>query len=438
MIRETTQCRPRINSVAGCSVKVAIAMAAVVVCLATADRVKAAGPPLDFESEPINYSHATPDNAVSRLQAAIDSGDKSLTFQEQFGYLRAVLQELDVPESTQMLTFLKSSLQRPLIGPQNARALYFGDDAYVGYVPDGMLELIVADEKLGMVFYTLEQDPQGPRFERQVARCMTCHSSSRTKNIPGLQVRSMLTDPDGEPVLSAGSFRTDHSSPFEKRWGGWFVSGTHGDARHLGNFHLPDKKRPQQPVANDAGANVTDLGPLTDLSKHLTPHSDLVALMVFEHQIDAHNLMVRTNYAWQIAEFHGNAASEDSHWKQEADALVNHLLFTTELQFDQPVQGTSVFAQQFAARGSSPGKGILLREFDLQTRLFKSSVSYTVESAFFRTLPTSVRRYVTEQIENRLRKPRDSSQVGGVGHQDLIEQLPELLLSGDEQTESAP
>ncbi|MCA9046831.1 MAG: hypothetical protein KDA69_21050, partial [Planctomycetaceae bacterium] len=155
---------------AGCSVKVAIAMAAVVVCLATADRVKAAGPPLDFESEPINYSHATPDNAVSRLQAAIDSGDKSLTFQEQFGYLRAVLQELDVPESTQMLTFLKSSLQRPLIGPQNARALYFGDDAYVGYVPDGMLELIVADEKLGMVFYTLEQDPQGPRFERQVAR----------------------------------------------------------------------------------------------------------------------------------------------------------------------------------------------------------------------------------------------------------------------------
>ncbi|MCA9086577.1 MAG: hypothetical protein KDA81_21115 [Planctomycetaceae bacterium] len=360
-----------------------------------------AAPPLDFENEPINYTSATPDNVVSQLQAAIDRGDCSLAFEDQFGYLRAVLKQLDVPESSQMLTFLKSSLQRPLIGPENARALYFGDDAYVGYVPDGMLEIIVTDPKLGMVFYTLEQDPAGPKFERQVARCMTCHSSSRTRNIPGLQVRSMMTDPEGEPVISAGSFRTDHSSPLNKRWGGWFVTGTHGEARHLGNFRLPDKKRPKQPVDNAAGANITDLSSLTDLSKHLTPHSDIVALMVFEHQIDAHNLMTRTSYAWQIDVHKQREAAEDAVWKQEADKLVDHLLFKDELKLDHPIQGTSRFVQDFASRCSDSAPESSRRKFDLQTRLFCSPVSYTVESHMFRNLPQPVRDYVQLGVDDR-------------------------------------
>lgn len=397
----------------------------------------ASAPPLDFESAPIHYSDATPDNAVSRLQVAIDKGDKSLPFEEQFGYLRGVLKELDVPESSQMLTFLKSSMQRPLIGPQNARALYFGDDAYVGYVPNGMLELIVADEKLGMVFYTLEQNAEGPRFERQVARCMTCHSSSRTKNIPGLQVRSMLTDPDGEPVISAGSFRTDHSSPFEKRWGGWFVSGTHGDIRHMGNFQLPDKKRPQQPIENTAGANVTDLASFTDLSQHLTPDSDLVALMVFEHQIDAHNLMVRTNYAWQIDEHHGTTAGEDPRWRQEADVLIDHLLFTTQLRFNQPIKGTSRFAEEFSQRGRPQKRGVPLRQLDLNTRVFGASVSYTVESAFYRSLPFSVRRYITEQITIRLREDSRRNPEDRPDQQVVLDHLPDILLSDQVRPENA-
>ncbi|MFN8710313.1 MAG: hypothetical protein ACK50J_26880, partial [Planctomyces sp.] len=270
--------RPLIEALRGlCSTILCVAVPAI-----TVSGLATAAPPLDFESAPINYTTASPDNVVTRLQTAIDVGEKTLPFEDQFGYLRAVLNELEVPESSQMLTFLKSSLQRPLISPKNARALYFGDDAYVGYVPDGMLEIIVPDDQLGMVFYTMEQDPAEPRFERHVARCMTCHSSMRTKNIPGLQVRSMMTDPEGEPVIAAGSFRTDHSTPIANRWGGWFVSGTHGDSRHLGNFQLPDNKRPKTPVDNSAGANVTDLSSLTDLSRQLTPHSDIVALMVFE------------------------------------------------------------------------------------------------------------------------------------------------------------
>ncbi|MCA9048071.1 MAG: hypothetical protein KDA89_05050 [Planctomycetaceae bacterium] len=360
-----------------------------------------AAPPLDFESAPINYTSATPNNVVSQLQAAIDHGNKSLPFEDQLGYLRSVLKELDVPESSQMLTFLKSSLQRPLIGPDNARALYFGDDAYVGYVPDGMLEIIVTDPKLGMMFYTLEQDSAGPKFQRQVARCMTCHSSSRTKNIPGLQVRSMMTDPDGEPVISAGSFRTDHSTALHKRWGGWFVTGTHGEARRLGNFRLPDKKRPREPVNNIAGANITDLSSLTDLSKHLTPHSDIVALMVFEHQIDAHNLMTRTNYAWQIDIHNQRETTEDAVWKQEADKLVEHLLFKNELKLEHAIQGTGSFAQELAERCSNSEPASFRRKFDLQTKLFQSPVSYTVESKMFQNLPQPVQDYVQHKLDDQ-------------------------------------
>jgi hypothetical protein len=379
--------------------------------------VATAAPPLDFEEDPINYTAASPDNVVTRLQAALDVGEKTLRFEGQFGYLRDVLKELDVPESSQMLTFLKSSLQRPLISPKNARALYFGDDAYVGYVPDGMLEIIVPDDRLGMVFYTLEQDPEGPKLERHVARCMTCHSSMRTKNIPGLQVRSMMTDPNGEPVIAAGSFRTDHSTPIANRWGGWFVTGTHGDSKHLGNFQLPDSRRPQQPIDNSAGANLTDISSLTDVSRHLTPHSDIVALMVFEHQIDAHNLMVRTKYAWRIDEHAGNEKSEAAVWKKEADALSDHLLFLKEHLLEHPIKGTSSFADEFSARGKTENQGRSLRQFNLKTRLFEHSCSYTIDSSLFRGLPQEVRQYVGQRIPEVLAREKSpsTSKVDGPG-----------------------
>ncbi|GAA4431385.1 hypothetical protein GCM10023155_25110 [Bremerella cremea] len=363
--------------------------------------------PLDYEEAPIQYSDATPDTVISRLQKEIEAGNHVLPAEGEQGYLKALLQYLDVPESSQMLTFLKSSLQRPLIEPQNPRALYFGDDAYVGYVPGGIIELIVPDPRLGMVFYTLDDHDGAPRIQRQVSRCMTCHASSRTKNIPGLQIRSMYTDPSGEPVLSAGSFRTDHSSPLETRWGGWFVSGTHGEVEHLGNMQLPNKKRPRQKVVNTSGTNVTDLAKFTDLSKNLTADSDLVALMVFEHQMDAHNWMVRANYAYQIDLHRGESEAVTAQWKKEADALVEHLLLLSEAKLPYPVQGTSNFANEFSQRGNLSANGHSLREFDLKTRMFKYPCSYTIESQLFRSLPKPVRQYTLEKIQGALASPEE-------------------------------
>ena len=80
----------------------------------------------DFEREPINYSKTTPDNALSRLQQRLDSGKTVPVYEDQMGYLRWLLRELQVPESSQMLVFSKTSVQRQRIAPKTPRAIYSG------------------------------------------------------------------------------------------------------------------------------------------------------------------------------------------------------------------------------------------------------------------------------------------------------------------------
>ena len=101
------------------------------------------------------------------------------------------------------------------------------------------------------------------------------------------------------PLFGAGTFRSDHSSPLSERWGGWYVTGTHGRQKHMGNAMAGDQSDPDS--IRDSGANVTDLSNRIDTSNYLTPHSDIVALMVLEHQTRMHNLITRANYEARIA-----------------------------------------------------------------------------------------------------------------------------------------
>ena len=101
--------------------------------------------------------------------------------------------------------------------------------------------------------------------------------------MPGHLVRSVYPDPLGRPLLGSGTFTTDHRSPFRERWGGWYVTGTHGDMRHLGNVFAKDRRNPEE-MDIEAGANRSDLKDLVDTTPYLLPTSDIVALMVLEHQ----------------------------------------------------------------------------------------------------------------------------------------------------------
>lgn len=365
----------------------------------------------DFDRPPINYSTGKADNAVTRLQARLDRGEARLPFADEFGYLPAVLKELKVPTSSQMLVFSKTSLQRDRIAPRTPRAVYFSDDVYVGFCRLGeVMEVAVADPNLGNVFYTLPQEPADrPKFQRQTENCLSCHLS-RHQGVPALVVRSVYPDRDGNPILSGGSFRTDHSSPFKERWGGWYVTGTHGKQPHLGNLILSRRTVPDD-LTNDDGVNVTSLKGRIDPGMYLTPHSDVVALMVLEHQTEMHNRIAVANYQTKLAHRDADVLNElDNAPKGRltegtarrvdaaAEQLVKYLLFSDEARLTDPVRGTSAFVEEFEKRGPFDEQGRSLRQFDLQTRLFRYPCSHLIYSPAFDGLPPSVKERVYRRL----------------------------------------
>jgi hypothetical protein len=366
----------------------------------------------EYERAPINYSESSPNNLVSQLQERLNGGKSVLSYEDHFGYLRSVLGALDVPESSQMLVFSKTSLQARRIWPQKPRAIYFSDDVYVGFCQSGdVIEVSAVDPELGAVFYTLDQtETDKPTFRRQTENCLMCHGSSATQNIPGHLVRSVFPDPQGHPILSSGSFRIDHTSPLKQRWGGWYVTGTHGGMQHLGNLIIRAREVPDK-IDNAAGMNQKKLPPTVDGSRYLAPHSDIVALMVFEHQVQGHNLIARANFLTRTALFQQEELNrsmgkpKDHRWesttsriKDAGEPLVKYLLFHNEAQLTDRIAGRSKFAQEFQARGPRDTQGRSLRDLQLERRMFRYPCSYLVYSESFRRLPPEVRDYVWQRL----------------------------------------
>jgi hypothetical protein len=382
----------------------------------------------DFERAPINYSKATPHNAISRLQAQLDAGKLSLTVHKDHGYLPSVLKALNVPESSQVLVFSKTSLQRTRISPKTPRALYFNDEVYIGFCQAGqVLEINAVDPKLGTVFYTLDQQQvDRPRFERQTESCLLCHASSQTKNVPGHTLRSVYPDRGGEAILSLGSARVDQTTDFNRRWGGWYVTGTHGKQVHLGNLIVKNKADRETIANNPDGQNVTSLKGFLDPAAYLTPHSDIVALMVLEHQTEAHNLIARAGIQARLA-LHDQALlnkelkrdpdhyseTTDRRIRSVADPLVRYLLFSGEAKLTEKVAGTSSFATDFVKNAPRDSKGRSLRDFDLERRLFKYPCSYLIYSEAFAELPAPMKECVLQQIHDVL---TDRHYGSGYGH----------------------
>jgi hypothetical protein len=362
--------------------------------------------------EPIRYSQSPADNAVSHLQERIDAGQVRLAHDPTFGYLRALLRELRVPESSQMLVFSKTSFQRDRITPPSPRAVYFGDDAYIGYCRHGeVLEVSAVDPRLGAVFYTLSQEPDDkPRLVRQTDACLICHASTFNQGFPGHLVRSVYADAGGYPLLSMGTHRTDHTSPLVERWGGWYVTGTSGRQGHLGNLILKGEQPPER-IDNSARRNVTTLGGRLKAAGYLSGHSDLVALMVLEHQAEMHNRIVRAGFLTRLAlheEVEMNKAlGRPADYRSEStprrianacEPLVQYLLFAGEARLTEKVAGTSGFAREFAARGPRDRRGRSLRELDLERRLFRYPCSYLIYSAAFDALPAPAKDQVLRRV----------------------------------------
>ena len=350
---------------------------------------------MPFDEEAINYNKTKADGPVARLQERIDKGNVKLKHDDTFGYLLSLLEELKVSPSSQMLVFSKTSFQRERISPKTPRALFFSDDVYVGFIPGApLLEISTADPKLGGVFYTLDQTPTDKARFVRTDQCLECHASAKTMGVPGHLVRSFPTDESGVVDLNNGVSLVNHRTPFDERWGGWYVTGTHGNQTHRGNLIGPAAFARQEKEPNYLG-NLTDLSRFFPVSNYPKLQSDIVALMVLEHQTHMHNFITRLNYESTMAlQQYGHI----NYLKNIVDAFLKYLLFTEEAPLSSPVNGNPEFAKAFESRGPRDKQGRSLREFNLQTRLFKYPCSYLIYSEAFDHLPEPTKAHLYQRL----------------------------------------
>jgi hypothetical protein len=344
---------------------------------------------------------------VARLQGRIDASEIHFDFGTQRGYLDSLLEHFDIPIASQTLVFSKTSLQADLISPASPRALYFNDDVYVGWVPNGkVLEIAVVDPKWGPVFYTLEQQQTDvPTFKKEGSRCISCHLPSRREiPVPRLMVMSILPNSDGAPLGLEVLLTTDES-PINRRWGGWYVTGNHGNGFHWGNVIIGEAS-----WGIGEQTNRTGLTDRFDTSPYLNGSSDIVALNLLVHQSHIHNLIGEAAYAVRKV-IEGQAADRSvdrsdpspsdktmARVAKIVEPLVRGLLFAGAAPLHAPIRGTSGFAEEFASQGIHDRRGRSLRDLDLQQRILRYPLSYLVYSDSFNRMP----EIATHSIYSRL------------------------------------
>jgi hypothetical protein len=365
---------------------------------ATAAAAQLAGDPVDLDHPAIAYRRQVPGDPVADLIRKVEAGEVTLASEQRAGLLRALLRALDVPVESQTLVYSKTSLQSALITPSNPRAIYFNDSIVVAWVPGGFIEIAAQDPLHGPSFYLV---PQARGLEPRLLRdsqCLGCHYSANAEGVPGLFVRSIPVSAENKLMPWLGNAFVDHRTPIADRWAGWYVTGTHGSLRHLGNLVVPDSRATALP-AWTPGRTLSTVAAKFDTTGYLSPHSDIVALLVLEHQMRMMNLLTRAGWEARIMEAGGGANSRSL--DATVDALVDYMLFLDEAPLDA-VRGTSGFAAVFAARGPHDSRGRSLRDFDLRTRLMRYPCSYMIYSEAFDALPASVRNRIYAQLKVKL------------------------------------
>lgn len=348
--------------------------------------------PLDHPA--IQYEKTTPHDRAGLLGEKLNKFEASLSYDPEFGYLKSLLQALHVPASSQLLVFSKTSFQAPKIFPRMPRAIYHSDDVTVGYVRGGdVLEIASVDPQLGTVFYTLDQEESVHPMLVRRTECIQCHLGASTLGVPGLLVRSVHVDRMGNALLSASSYVTDHTSPLSQRWGGWYVTGTHGSQYHMGNQVLENRGGTELDLSK--GANLTSLSGQIDVYAYLQPTSDIVSLMILEHQTRMTNLLTRLGWETRME---ADAAKLDDTVRE----VVEYMLFEKETPLKEPIKGSERYAADFAALGPKDHKGRSLRDLDMKTRMFQYPCSFLIYSEQFDALPQSAKDKLYRRLRERL------------------------------------
>jgi hypothetical protein len=353
------------------------------------------------EDAAIRYSSAPLNNAVVEVNRKIQDGTVRLSFEGRSGFLRSALDALQIPVDSQLLVFSRASLQGRLVNDRNPRALFFNDRVALGWVRGGeILEIAAHDESAGVVFYTLDQraDPAAgsPQFKRAF-ECLGCHLAGDTLGVPGFLMFS-TTRPAQSQEFSLPR-PVDHSDGLSRRFGGWFVTGSTGSASHMGNDTAALDGRASRQLRSVEG--------LFDADGYRALSSDIVAHLVFTHQVGMANLLTRASWQARAADpsLHppftatpGEEARIAVMMSGVASEVVDYLLFIDETKLTDQVRGESGFAERFSSIGPRDRKGRSLHELDLNRRLMKYPCSYLIYSPAFDALPSSAKDPIYKRL----------------------------------------
>jgi len=381
---------------------------------------------LDVEHPAIRYRDSPRSDAVAVLNDRLQAGERQLAFNGPSGYLTSLLAALDVPIDSQLAVYSKTSLQSTRIDPRHPRVIYFNDSTAVAWVPGGFIEVAAHDPQYGATFYVLDQTPVSrPQLVRD-ERCTSCHLSAAAAGVPGFLVRSIPTAADGSTLPWLGNYATDHRSALRDRWGGWYVTANRVDGPHLGNGLIADPDARDLPPWT-ADRHLKTLEGRLASRTYPAPYSDIVALLVFDHQARMMNLLTRL--AWEARIQEDQSASDVM---ARASEVVDYLLFVDEAPLGR-IEGTSGFAARFSARGPRDRRGRSLRDLRLDGRLMRYPLSYMIYSAAFQALPQPTREAIYRRLSDILSGRNRSAayrHLSAVDRQALREILRDTLPDG--------
>jgi hypothetical protein len=346
--------------------------------------------PVPFADSPHDYWKRTPTDAISQLVEKLRDGGLNLDGADEKSYMLAILKELDIPVSSQILVYSATSLQGGLIKATNPRALYFNEETYVGYVPGGRLELSSIDPELGPVFQILSRGQSGgpPRVER-TDRCMNCHAGNAMRRLPGFFTESVIASTAGGSLDGFRRGKVGHTVPLDERFGGWHITGAHEKQFPLANL-----------LGRSDGAKVTRYsnapGSQFDWSRYPVETSDLLAHLIHEHQLEFHNLVTLAVYRVRerVPPEELNGIARD---------MVRYLLFANEVKLPSGgVKPDTAYEEAFLSKRKAAPDGTSLRDFDLRGRLFKHRCSYMIYTPAFQALPGLIKDRVYAGLRSAL------------------------------------
>jgi len=346
-----------------------------------------------YQHPAIAYLSSPTTDRIAALSRAVAGGTRTLARDPRTGYLRPVLDALGIPVESQLLVFSRTGVQRAHTSPHTPRALFFDRSVVVGYIPGApSLEIAAHDPRQGVIFYTVDQSAAAPVFRRETM-CLTCHVSASTMDVPGAIARSNAVDDDGNVMPQLGSNDVTHETAHPDRWGGWFVTSEgvpapYNQLAHEGNITFSARGNTSSQVFVDwMNSDPAGRGYLSD-------QSDIVSLLVFDHQVHAMNLLTRLNWESRA----GNAGEV----ARLARELGDYLLFTNEVPPTVPLEPLPGFAKHLASTTPADHLGRSLGQLNLDKRLMRYPCSFMVYADAFEALPADAKRQVYARMLERL------------------------------------